>query len=214
MIAELGALPAGSALIRLLWLTSPALPVGWVHDGESARSWIQGVLARQVAMLDAPVLARMHDAYTNDQPAEAVRWAEFLAAARESAEFALEDRQLGMSLAKLLRDSGALDASMDIGPCGYAQMFALACVRWGVSRVDAVLAYLFAFAEGQVTAASKLVPLGQVASQRALAALMAGIEGHAREALALPDDAIGAHTPGLAIASALHEVQYSRLFRS
>jgi urease accessory protein len=215
---------AGS-LVRLLWLASPALPVGayaysrgleyavqqeWVHDGDSARDWIAGVLERQIALLDAPVLARMYDAYARADDAAVQRWSEFLAAARESAEFALEDRQLGISLGKLLRDSGVPGATGG----GYAQMFALACVHYGISRAEAVLGYLFAFAEGQVTAASKLVPLGQTASQRALAALMNQLQPLAASALTLRDDELGAHTPGLALASALHETQYTRLFRS
>jgi urease accessory protein len=211
-----------SATMRLMWLVSPALPVGayaysrgleyavhagWVHDSDSARDWVAGILQRQIARLDAPVLARMYDAYQRgEDPRE---WAQFLSAARESAEFALEDRQLGLSLAKLLRESGVPNEGG-----GYAQMFALAAVHYGVPRGDAVLGYMFAFAESQITAASKLVPLGQSASQRALNAIMARLDGYVNEALSLEDDQLGAHTPGLAIASALHETQYTRLFRS
>jgi urease accessory protein len=212
-----------SATMRLLWLVSPALPVGayaysrglewavhreWVHDSDSARDWVAGVLERQIAQLDAPVLARMHDAYARRQ--DVAPWAELLLAARESAEFALEDRQLGISLGKLLRECGV----PDVEPGGYAQMFARAAVHYGVSRRDAVLGYMFAFAESQITAASKLVPLGQTASQRALNALMDRLDGYVERALQVEDDELGAHTPGLAIASALHETQYTRLFRS
>ena len=106
-----------SATMRLLWLVSPALPVGayaysrgleyavhagWVHDADSARDWVLGVLEHQVGRLDAPVLARIHDAYREGRDVQ--QWAQFLTAARESAEFALEDRQLGISLAKVLRE--------------------------------------------------------------------------------------------------------------
>ncbi|HEY6879728.1 MAG TPA: urease accessory UreF family protein [Polyangiales bacterium] len=215
-----------SAMMRLLWLVSPALPVGayaysrgleyaihvgWVHDGPSAGAWIAGVLERQVAQLDAPVLARMHDAYVQGEESLAQHWAQFLSAARESAEFALEDRQLGISLAKVLREAGVPDVPSS---GGYAQMFALASVHFGIARDDAVLGYMFAFAESQITAASKLVPLGQSASQRTLQQLMAQLETWAAHALTLDDHELGAHTPGLALASALHETQYTRLFRS
>ncbi len=212
-----------TSLMRLLWLVSPALPVGayaysrgleyavdqgWVHDEASAEAWIGGVLERQIAQLDAPVLARMYDAYAEGR--EPDEWAQLLSAARESAEFALEDRQLGISLGKLLRESGVPNVQAG----GYAQMFALASVHYGVSRADAVLGYLFAFAESQVTSASKLVPLGQMASQRALHGLMKRLHGLVSHALTMQDDDIGAHAPGLAVASALHETQYTRLFRS
>ena len=233
MLAELSAAAApvggSAALLRLLWLVSPALPVGayaysrgleyaidagWATDAESVAGWVAGVLERQVTTLDAPVLARLYDAYGAGDALEVLRWNDFLRASRESAELALEDRQLGLSLAKVLRDAGVPGAQRVDPACTYVQMFALACVHYGVSRADAVLGYLFMFAEGQVTSASKLVPLGQRASQRALAALLAVVESLARRALALADDELGATTPGLALASMLHETQYTRLFRS
>lgn len=218
-----------SALLRLLWLVSPALPVGayaysrgleyavdagWATDPESVASWVEGVLERQIGTLDAPVLARLYDAYLGDDAREVERWNDFLRASRESAEMALEDRQLGLSLAKVLREAGVPGALAVDPACTYVQMFALACVHYGVSKADAVLGYLFAFAEGQVISASKLIPLGQSASQRALARLLTVLDSLSQRALALGDDELGTTTPGLALASMLHETQYTRLFRS
>ncbi len=68
--------------------------------------------------------------------------------------------------------------------------------------------------ENQVLAAIKLVPLGQVAGQRMLLALGARFPPSSRAATALDDDDIASFAPGLALASARHETQYSRLFRS
>lgn len=218
-----------SALVRLLWLASPALPVGayaysrgleyaveaeWVRDADEALSWIGGVLENQIVTLDAPVLSRLHTAFVAGDDIEVARWNGFLRATRESAELALEDRQLGLALGRVLAEAGVVAASRWRESAGYATMFALACVHWGVSAADAVRAFLFAFAEGQVTAASKLVPLGQSAAQRVLAVLLARLDALAERALSLSDAELGAYTPGLAIASALHETQYSRLFRS
>jgi len=217
------------ALLRLLWLASPALPIGayaysrgleyaieigWVHDVETAVRWIDGVLERQVATLDAPVLARMYDGYLAGDEDAVVQWDAFLRAARETNEATLEDRQLGTSLAKLLREAGVARSDALPTNATYARGFALAAAHYGASRADAVLAYLFAFAEGQVTAASKLVPLGQTAAQRVLAALMQRIDALTTKALTLADDELGAYTPGLTLASMLHETQYTRLFRS
>jgi urease accessory protein len=233
VLAELpsaGSARAGQgALLRLLWLVSPALPIGayaysrgleyaveagWATDSDSVAAWVEGVLERQIATLDAPVLARLHDAYRVDDARAVQRWSDFLRASRETAEMALEDRQLGLSLAKVLREAGVPGARAVDPACTYVQMFALACVAYGVSRADAVLALLFTFAEGQVISASKLVPLGQSASQRALARLLAVVEPLAQRALVLADDELGTTTPGLALASMLHETQYTRLFRS
>jgi urease accessory protein len=68
--------------------------------------------------------------------------------------------------------------------------------------------------EHQVSAAVKLVPLGQTAGQRLLGSLGEQIPAAVTAGMALADDEIGAAAPGLAIASAQHETQYSRLFRS
>lgn len=216
-------------LVRLMWLVSPALPIGgyaysrglelavsagWVHDGDSARSWIAGVLERQVATLDGPLLARLHAAFTAGDAAAALHWNELLCAARETAETALEERQLGLALARVLVDAGIAEAASWRTLGGHATLFALACVHWGVSAADAVLAYLFAFAEAQVTTAIKLVPLGQSAGQRVLAGLLERLEELSARALALPDSDLGAYTPGMTMASALHETLYARLFRS
>jgi urease accessory protein len=65
-----------------------------------------------------------------------------------------------------------------------------------------------------VQAAIKSVPLGQRSGQRILAALSADIPAAVDHALSLNDDQRQAFSPRLAILSARHETQYSRLFRS
>jgi urease accessory protein len=60
----------------------------------------------------------------------------------------------------------------------------------------------------------RLIPLGQTAGQRMLSALSRELPALVTLAGELADDALGATLPALAIASALHETQYTRLFRS
>jgi urease accessory protein len=84
----------------------------------------------------------------------------------------------------------------------------------GAAAREALLTFAFGWAENMVQAALKAVPLGQSAGQRLLATLVEAIEPVVDAALALPDDARQAFTPMLAIVSAQHEAQYSRLFRS
>jgi urease accessory protein len=92
--------------------------------------------------------------------------------------------------------------------------FALAAWQTGAPQREAMLSFAFGWAENMVQAALKAVPLGQNAGQRVLAALAIEIPAAVDQAACLPDSARQAFTPMLAILSAQHEVQYSRLFRS
>ena len=213
------------ALSRLLQLASPALPVGAysysggleaavedgvVADAVSAERWIGDVLAQTVATMEAPVLLRLMQ---NVGERDAMReWNERFVASRETAELRAETLQMGYSLARLLSDLG-------LGDCGVEQpafptAFAYAAVRWGIEPSQALHAYLWAWVENQVMAAVKCVPLGQTDGQRILYSLGGRLGGIAERAAALTDDELGNFAPGLALLSARHETQYSRLFRS
>ena len=89
-----------------------------------------------------------------------------------------------------------------------------AATRWDVAAAQALAAFLWSWAENQVMAAVKAVPLGQSAGQRILFAVGPRLAAAAERAAHLPDDDIGNMAPGLALLSARHETQYSRLFRS
>ncbi|HEY6641130.1 urease accessory protein UreF [Povalibacter sp.] len=216
-------------LLRLLHLASPALPIGafhfsqgleyaieagWVHDETSTLDWIGGLAVGSLGLLDLPVLARLLQAYQHKSPADVSRWNAMLIAARETAELRAEDRHMGPALVKILReiDPQALDHVPD--KPGYAAVFAAACYCWGVSAEDALQAYAWAWTENQVLAAVKLVPLGQSAGQRILHALIPQLAAAGERALSLRDEDIGYCSVMQSVASARHETQYTRLFRS
>ncbi len=217
--------------LGLLRLVSPSLPVGayagsegleyaveagWLPGEPEVLDWLGGRLAHSLCRLDIPLLARFHAAWRAGDSAALAHWSAFLAASRETAELAAHDRSLGRALARLLGDLDVARArEFGEGPhVSYAAAFALAADEWSIPLEAAAEGYLFAWLEGQVAAAIKLVPLGQTQGQRIIGALMEKIPGLAARGCALADDAIGFSEPGLAIASALHESQYSRLFRS
>ena len=219
------------AIVRLLQLTSPALPVGayaysgglehavaagWVQNQAQAREWITGVASHSLCALDLPVLCRMYRAWQAQRVSQVQWWNHFLAASRESAELLAEDRQLGGAMARLLADLGIAEARGDgalEAPC-WAAMFSLAAWRWGIGETDMLRGYLWSWCENQVAAAIKLVPLGQTDGQRILSECAGHIPAWAEHGLHLEDEAIGQTAPALAMGSACHEQQYSRLFRS
>lgn len=220
-------------LVRLLQLASPALPVGAfsysqglesaidagvVKDPASAAAWIGDVLEHSVASLEAPMLARLVDAWRRGDAAQAVRWnAEFLAS-RESAELRAETVQMGYSLRRLLGDLAADAANHDalarMPEPSFPAAYAFAVAHWGIATQSALVAYLWGWIENQAMAAVKAIPLGQTAGQQLLLALGARIPALAERAALAGDEELVNFAPGFSLAAMAHETQYSRLFRS
>lgn len=219
------------ASLRLWQLISPALPVGayaysqgleyaldagWLHDEHDVQEWIQGLLQHTLCRLDVPVLQRLYAAWRDEDMQAVEHWSAFILAAREARELREEDLHLGRALATLLSEL-EIPAAAQFKLSSHApfvNLLALAGVKWQVPVQDLAMGLLWAWAENQVAAAIKLVPLGQTSGQKILLAVAETIPDAVATGLALEDDAIGAAAPGLGIASALHETQYSRLFRS
>jgi urease accessory protein len=219
------------SLMRLLQLASPALPIGafaysqgleavveagTIADAGSAREYLTGVLQGGVARLELPYLVRLYAAFVGHDTPLAERWSERLLASRESAERRQEDQQLGRALARLLADQGLAEGAGWLAhpAVTHAAAFALGGARFDVPETPLLVAFAFSWLENQVGALSRLVPLGQHAAQRVLAAVAAEIPGAVERARELGDHELGGTLPGLALASAWHETQYTRLFKS
>ncbi|HEX6829050.1 MAG TPA: urease accessory protein UreF [Burkholderiales bacterium] len=223
-----------AVLARLLQLASPALPVGaysysqgleWavesgaVRDEAGAQRWITGVLESSFAGLEAPLLARLMECWREGDAAGAARWNALFLASRETAELRAETLQMGYSLTLLLRDTGMVEAErlaplLGLEQPSFPAAWGCAAAAFGLPPREAVTAYAWAWLENQVMAAVKLVPLGQTAGQRMLASLAARIPALAERSLAATEGTLGNFAPLLAVASARHETQYTRLFRS
>lgn len=220
-----------AALVRLLQLTSPALPVGaysysqgleWVvetgavKNEASALAWINDCLVFGLARFEAVYLAHMLAAWKQDDRARlAALDAEFLAS-RETAELRAETLQMGHSLARLLVDMGDFPVASlaTFEQPSFPLAWSCAASAWSVPVQDAVAGYLWAWAENQVMAAVKTVPLGQTAGQRVLMALGQRIPALAETAAVAGLDTTHNYLPAFAIACSCHETQYTRLFRS
>lgn len=219
------------ALLRVLQLASPALPIGgyaysqgleyaveqaWVNDLDSAAAWLDGVAKRALGQLDIPVLLRQFAALEAGDLDTVHRWNDWLLANRETAELYLEDSQQGGALLRLMI-SLEMPTALD-WPRGEAialmTAFAMAGSYWQTDVRSLAHGVLWSWLENQVGAATKLVPLGQTDAQRLLGRLLPGLPLIVDAASELKDDELGAGLPGLAFASARHEHQYTRLFRS
>ena len=225
--------PPGSSLaqLRLMQLISPALPIGgftysqgleyaveaaWVRDLPSLQDWLQGLIEDSVACLEIPVLARLYHACMSRDVDAIDCWGRFLLASRETRELRLEEQQRARALTRLLTDLDIPEArywQSGLQRC-QAAPYALAVVNWGIPLADAALGYAWSWLENMVAAAIKLIPLGQTDGQRAQLALAESLPRAVQRGLALEDDRVGASAPAMALASSLHETQYTRLFRS
>jgi urease accessory protein len=219
--------------LQLIWLASPALPIGgfsyseglaaaidhgWVHDEHSAAVWLVDQLHLTQSRGDMAVIAQMVPAWRALDYRRLEDLSQWVHATRESAELRLQSEQMGRSMLEWLRNQDAID-SETIACCNrwvptYPLMMALALSRSGASVSQCLQAYAFGWAENMVQAAIKSVPLGQNAGQRILTQLAQHIASAVSHAMQVTDDTRQAFSPMLAILSAQHETQYSRLFRS
>jgi len=223
------------AQYRLFHLISPSLPIGsftysqgmewaienqWIRDSESLTQWLISVLEESHQHLELPVLHRLHTACEENSTKRFTYWSQYLLASRESKELRLEETQRARALLTLL---GKLPESeewpelfqwRDALLKTQAGGFALAAQRWNISPSDMLAGYLWSWLENAVTVAIKLVPLGQSDGQAILHKLTELLPEIIQQSQKIKDDEIGASTPALAIASCLHETQYTRLFRS
>ncbi|MBA1321658.1 urease accessory protein UreF [Pseudomonas plecoglossicida] len=219
------------ALLRLLQLASPGLPVGgftysqglewaveagWVSTTEGFCDWQREQLHDTLGYLDWPLLARLYRACERADVGAFERWSQFLLANRETAELRLEERQRGYALARIL-DGWQLGQDLAWRPqLELTQLGAMAwlAVHWAIPLRQLALGLGFAWLEGAVMAGVKLVPFGQQAAQTVLRDLAAELPAVLDMALELDDEQLGGGLPLLAIASSRHETQYTRLFRS
>ncbi len=250
---------SAGARLKLMWLASPALPVGGYSYSEGleaaidaglvssetdAANWLRDQLLLAVARSDLAVVARAVPAWQRHDLARVRELNDWVVQTRETAELRLQTEQMGRSLVEWLRngdkvpgtkapsdDADTVTPDQRLQHCAalppaptWPIAFALAvaqCLPQPNGHADgdaalreALLSFTFGWAENMVQAAIKAVPFGQSAGQRILQALIDTIPDAIDHALALPETQRQAFTPMLAILSARHETQYSRLFRS
>lgn len=233
---------APSALLELMWLASPALPVGGFSYSEGleiavdsgrvgneaqAADWLADQLRLSLARADLAVVAQAFGAWQRHDVARLEALNDWVRLTRESHELRLQTEQMGRSLLEWLRTRSAAQVAQGLSadprlltlaalkPApSWPVAFALAVQRSGAPLREALLTHVFGWAENMVQAAIKSVPLGQSAGQRMLARLVDLAPAAVESAMALGDGERQAHSPMLAILSAQHEAQYSRLFRS
>jgi urease accessory protein len=229
-------LPA-PALLQLMWLASPALPVGGfsysegleaaidgghVSDEASAGRWLLDQLGLSLQRAEFPLLASAFKAWQRGDAQRIAALNTWARTTRETREMRQQAEQMGRSLTDWLRQRRPADARVAalaaLRPAPtWPIAFALAAAATGAPLREALLAFGFGWAENMVQALLKSAHLGQSAGQRLLGQLADALPAAVDSAITTAAAGDGARqnlAPMLAILSARHEAQYSRLFRS
>lgn len=223
-----------AALFRLMTWLSPAFPVGafsyssgieWaveagdIADLATLRDWLAALLRDGAGFCDGVLLCHAHRAAAERDASALSAVAELAAAFVSSRERHLETTAQGRAFVEIARAAwpcAALDLLPAQGgiPIAYPVAVGVLAAGHGVGLRPVLHGYLHALAANWISAGTRLIPLGQTDSQRALAALEPVIAATADACLVATLDDLGSATFRADLAGMQHETQYTRLFRS
>jgi urease accessory protein len=210
-----------TAELHLLAWLSPAFPIGayayshgleWaveagdISDEPTALAWLRDLLHHGTGRADA-ILVR-HALQAAADPAALDSLAELAEALTPARERRAETQDQGAAFALAAAPWG------DIRAAPYPVAFGALAGRHGIAPPLAVAAYLQAFTANLISAAVRLIPLGQTAGLRLLAALQPDTLAVAAATASATLDDLGGCAFRSDIAAMRHETQYTRLFRS
>ncbi len=223
-----------AAFYRLLAWLSPSYPVGafayshgveWAVEDGTIRgetellTWVTDILELGGGRSDGILFCAAHAAVTGGDLERLSEINELALALAPSSERRLETAAQGTAFLSTTLGAWAwADASKAAallgGETAYPVAVATAAAGHGIPVRPALHAYLHAFAANLVSAGVRLIPLGQSAGQRVLAALEGPVAAAMQEALAGTLDSVGGAVMLADVAAIRHETQYTRLFRS
>jgi urease accessory protein len=228
-----GAVPH-DALYRLLTWLSPAYPVGafsyssgleWaveagdITDAESLRQWLEALLADGSGMNDGIFFVQAHSATANSDDTALIELAELSAAFVPTRERHLETTSLGRAFVDVTCAAWPCSAVAHLqklwkGPITYPIAVGVACAGHDIPLGPAAHAFLTTLTTNWISAGVRLIPLGHTESQKLLRMLEPAVTKTAQRALNATLDDLGSATFRADLASAMHETQYTRLFRT
>lgn len=207
-----------------------AIDAQWLRTVADVQHWIDGVVGGALTYTDVPLIKRQFESIEQKDWQTVGMWNAQLLAMRETKEILAADMAMGQALLRLANgmnialpevvsfinaQASQSCASSHLQPqISYITVFSALAKHFAIDLLDACIAHAWTLLENQVMAGTKLLPMGQTAAQTMLAELVEPLMAYIHKGLAVDDDSIGLSLPGLAIASALHETQYTRLYAS
>ncbi|SFQ52117.1 urease accessory protein [Nitratireductor indicus] len=215
------------ALQRLLTWASPAFPVGGfaysagletaiadgrVKDRATTREWIDGALRAGAARNDAILLSQAHRDFTSPEKLQGL--ADLCLALTPARERYRETLAMGEAFVTAARAWPSGVTGSLPSPCPYPIAFGALAAAHGIALLDALLAFLTAYMQAQVSVAVRLVPIGQSDGLAVIAALEPLVAEEARNAQHATLEDIGGIAYGADIAQMRHETLTTRVFKS
>jgi urease accessory protein len=225
------------ALLRLQSWLSPAFPTGsysyshgieWaveagdIHDRKSLVDWLEADLCYGSGRNEAIFFIEAWRSAIDDNRGKLLEIAELAAAFRGTSEFALETSQQATACLATLRrvwpdplleSLSELLSDLRIAPV-FSVVLGVRAARQDIPATLALPAFLQSYVANWVTAGVRLIPLGQTDGQLAIAELEPTVLAVAAQAERATNHDLGSAAFMVDLASASHETQYTRLFRS
>jgi len=199
-----------------------AVEAGYIYDRESLFDWLDADLRYGSGRNEAIFFVKAWRSAMKDDCETLVEVMELAAAYRGTSEFALESSQQATACLVMFRKvwpdrlidnlSEAL-SERRIAPA-LAVVLGVRSAREGLPVGLALPAFLQSYTANLVSAGVRLIPLGQTDGQLAVAGLEEAVLGASLEAERATIQDLGSAAFMVDLASALHETQYTRLFRS
>jgi urease accessory protein len=221
-------------LIGMMRLASPSLPVGAfsysqgletaiekniVLDLNTTQQWLESILRNSFSYFELPIIKEMMRAWANKDIEKISDLNRKYLITRETHELRAETRSMGNALVAIAKndlsvEKTSIESLLKISDICYPTVYACMAHELKLDVSEALAGYAWSWAENQVMAAIKTIPLGQTAGQKILSALSVIMADAVETALAVEESEWSNFCPVLAIMSSQHETQYSRLFRS
>ncbi|MGG9970711.1 urease accessory protein UreF [Ferruginibacter sp. SUN002] len=226
-----------NALLSLLHLTDPTLPIGGfshsagletyvqngiIKNGATAKEFITEMLTRNLQYTDAAVVSLAYDAAVANDIEKILELDVECTAVKLPLEMRQASNKLGIRLMKIFQPiyksaiadqyKEAMQTQSAMGH--YCIVFGIYAQALGISKEDALHGFYYNAAVGFVTNSVKLIPLGQQDGQQILFSLQSLIQDLVKNTLEPDKNLIGLCCTGFDIRSMQHEKLYSRLYMS